>query len=266
MSATHDPHIDDLLTRLEASDAASIVEAIGAIRTRFRDLNPADLRRAAEALCGLFYVDLYDRADLEPALQAAEAALAEAGAPIVPVLVHLMEGSDIKSHIHLARVMATIGKPALPHLRRLAATSDDGYARSFALYAIGKFAEDYVQEAIPEAVGALMHPDKEVRDSAARTVGKIVGVVEAATLTPRRRAEIFEALLRVTGDDQPAVRAKAVRSLGRMASRGYLDVAQRDDLASRLEALVTRGEERDWDHAYIVRREAAEALGILRGD
>lgn len=264
MSATHTPTFQELLDRLEDSDAGVIVEAIGGIRARLEELSPADQHRAAEALCGLFYIDLYDRPDLEPALEAAEAALARAGEPIVPVLLRLMEGSDIKSHIHLARVLAAVGAPALPHLRRLAATSGDAYTRSFAIYALGKFSDATVQQALPEVEGALMHPDKEVRDSAARTLGKIVGVVEASSLTPRRRTELFETLMRVTSDDQAAVRAKAVRSLGRMVSRDYLDDAQRGQLLSRLEALVTRADDADWDHAYIVRREAHEALGLLR--
>lgn len=265
MSGTTKSSIDQLLARLEGSEAGEICAAIDEIRSRFRELPPGDQRRAAEALSGLFYVDLYDRSDLEPALDAAEAALAEAGEPIVPILVHLMEGSDIKSHIHLARVMARIGLPALPHLRRLAATAGDAYGRSFALYALGKFTDPGVHEALPETVGALMHPDKEVRDTAARTLGKIVGIVPADALSPRRRAEIFEALCRATGDDQPAVRAKAVRSLGRMFSRAYLEQGQAEELRRRLEAMVTRDEESDWDHAYIVRREANEALRVLKG-
>jgi HEAT repeat protein len=187
-----------------------------------------------------------------------------AGAPVVPILISMMEGSDIKSHLHLAGVLGRIGTPSLQALRRVIATAEDPYSRSFALYAVGKIRSAEVNEALPEVEGALMHPDKEVRDSAARTLGKIAEAVPPGMLTARRRGEIYEALCRALGDAQPAVRAKAVRSLGKLASQGYLDGEQRIRLAARLEAMMTRGEEIDWDHAFIVRRQAKEALVHLR--
>jgi HEAT repeat protein len=144
------------------------------------------------------------------------------------------------------------------------ATAEDPYSRSFALFAIGKIKSPAVHEALPEAVGALMHPDKEVRDSAARTLGKIVESVPPLSLTVRRRHEIFDALLRAIADPQPAVRAKAVRSLGKLARYGYLDEEMRGQALARIEAIITRGEETDWDHAFIVRREAQETLSHLR--
>jgi HEAT repeat protein len=257
--------IDYLLGRLESSEADEIVEAIREIRDRFGGLPAAGQRRAVEALCALFYVDLYDRPDLQAALDEAESALVAAGEPIIPALISQMQGSDIKSHLHLARVLAAIGTPALPHLRRLVATAEDAYSRSFGLYALGKFRSAAAHEALPEVVGAMMHPDKEVRDSAARTAGKILVQVPVGTLTPRRIGEVYESLCRLTGDDQPAVRAKAVRSLGKMASSGHLSPDRIEDLRTRLEAILARGEARDWDHAWIVRREAKEALAHLAG-
>ncbi len=258
--------LDELLASLHGTGAAEITAAIGRVQSRLASLDPAQLPRVVEAVCELFYIDLFDRPDLQPALERAEEALAEAagaGAPVIPLLIRQMEGSDIKSHMHLARVLGRIGMPALSHLRRMVATSEDAYGRSFALFAIGKIKSPAVHEALPEVVGALMHPDKEVRDSAARTMGKIVEVVEPLDLSERRRTEMYEALCRVITDPLPALRAKAARSLGKMAHRGYLDPAQRRDLRARLESLVTRGEATDWDRAFIVRRQAQEALDYL---
>jgi HEAT repeat protein len=249
-----------IVSGLEDSDPSDVLRSVARLRERLPGLAGADLRRSVEALCGLFYVDLFDRPDLEPALEAAEEALVRAGEPVIPLLTRLIEGSDIKSHMHLARVLGRIGAASLPHLRRVLATAEDPYSRAFALFAIGKIKSPAVNEALPEVVGALMHPDKEVRDSAARALGKIVEVVPAESLTPRRRREIFDALCRAVGDAQPAVRAKAARSLGKMAAFGYLDAEMTLQLRSLLEKLLTRGEETDWDRAYIVRREALGAL------
>ena len=266
MSPMDHAELDRLLEELHAAGAAEIMEAITRLQSRLRSLDLSQLPRAVEAICDLFYIDLFDRPDLQPALDRAEEALAEAagaGPSVIPLLIRQMEGSDIKSHMHLARVLGRIGTPALSHLRRVVATSEDPYGRSFALFAIGKIKSPAVHEALPEVVGALMHPDKEVRDSAARTVGKIVEVVAPLDLSERRRTEMYEALCRVISDPLPALRAKATRSLGKMAQRGYLDSTQRRDLRARLESLVTRGETTDWDRAFIVRRQAQEALDAL---
>jgi len=252
------------ILNLESSDGETILDGITRLQEALPGLAPTDQRRAVEAICGLFYVDLYDRPDLEPALDAAEEALARSGEAIIPFLIRQIEGSDIKSHLHIAQVLGRIGPSSLPPLRRILATAEDAYSRSFSLFAIGKIKSPAVHEALPEAVGALMHPDKEVRDSAARALGKIVESVPPDSLSDRRRREIFDALCRALGDVQPAVRAKAARSLGKLAVHGYLDAEMAAQLRIVLERLLTRGEETDWDRAYIVRREALEALEALR--
>jgi len=255
--------IDTLLALLESSEAEPILRAVAGLRLALADLQEASLRSVLEAICGLFYIDLYDRPDLQQAVDEAEETIASAGERAVPILIHLMEGSDAKSHLHLARVLGRIGLAALPRLREMIATSEEPYGRAFALYAVGKIESDEVHVALPETVGALMHPDKEVRDSAARTLGKIVERVPAGRLTERRRAEIYESLMRTTADLQAAVRAKAIRSLGKMARHAYLAPEQMRRLRERLRAMLTRDETSDWDRAYIVRREAQEALRHL---
>lgn len=255
--------LDAVLAGLHAADAAEVERAVAEAGRRLPGLGDADLRRAVEELCALFYVDHSDRPDLEPAVDRIEEALVGAGERVIPILMRLMEGSDIKSHFHLARTLGRFGPPALPHLRRAAALAEDPYSRAFAIYAIGKVKSPEVHEALAEVTGALMHPDKEVRDSAARTLGKIVEQVPGSALTERRRHEVYDALLRAVGDREPAVRAKAVRSLGKLARHGWLDASRTEHLRTLLAALLTRGEETDWDRAFIVRREAHEALAHL---
>jgi len=259
----NDIPLDDLLSKLQESDCEKLSAAIGEVSRRLSGMDEADLRRAVEALSGLFYIDLFDRADLMPAVEEAEAALVGAGEKVIPILIRMMEGSDFKAHFHLARILGKIGVPSLPHLTRLSATADDPYTRCFAMYAIGKVKSPEVHTALAEVTGGMMHPDKEVRDTAARTLGKIAEVVEPEQLSERRRTEMFQILLRATYDVQAPVRAKAVRSLGKMARRGYLEEGQLTELGDRLESMLTRGGAADWDHAYVVRREAQEALGYL---
>jgi HEAT repeat protein len=151
----------------------------------------------------------------------------------------------------------------VPALRRFIATEDDHYSRSFALFALGKIRDPEVREALPEVVGSLMHPDKEVRDSAARAVGKIAERVPVERVSERERTDIFEALHRALSDRHSAVRAKAVRSLGKVAQAGYLTPEREEQVKVAVLRILGRDEAFEWDRAYVVRREAEEALGQL---
>jgi len=254
---------DEFAAALESliSERAEEVErGVERLREWLPALPEVEFHRAVEGLCELFYVDTHDRPDLAPSLELAVQALAAAGERVVPRLLDSMRGSDIKSHTFLARALGLVGRPALPALRRFVVTEEDAYSRAFALYALGKIRDPEIREAIPEMVAALVHPDKEVRDSAARALGKVTDVVPADALTEGRRTEIFEALFRVLGDFQPAVRAKAIRSLGKMVRAGYLTRAQEERVGGAARSILGQDEAYNWDRAYIVRRQAEEAL------
>jgi hypothetical protein len=83
-------------------------------------------------------------------------------------------------------------------------------------------------------------------------------------VSERQRAEMFEALFRAVSDVHSAVRAKAVRSLGKMARAGCLGPQQEDRVGVSILSILGRGEAHEWDRAYIVRREAEEALSHLQ--
>jgi len=251
------------LEALHADRAEDIDEGVRFLHDRLADLPEVELRSATEALCTLFYVDTQDRPDLQPSLERGVGALASVGARIVSHLLELMKGSDMKSHFYLARTLGVIGRPALSTLRRFIATEQDHYSRSFALFALGKIRDPEVREALPEVIGSLMHPDKEVRDSAARALGKITEHVPAELVSEQRRAEMFEGLFRTLCDIHSAVRAKAVRSLGKMARAGYLTPQHEDRAGAAVLRILGRDEAYEWDRAYIVRREAEEALSHL---
>jgi HEAT repeat protein len=250
------------LRSLHSDRPEAIAEGLEFIGARMGSLPDAELRGAVEEVCALFYVDTADRPDLQPLLDQAVAILAAQGVRVVPQLLELMKGSDIKSHLYLGRTLGAIGKAALPALRQVIAT-EDPYSRSFALFAVGKIHDPAAREALPEVIGSLMHPDKEVRDSAARTLGKIAEALPAGQLDGARRSEIFEVLFRALSDTQPAVRAKAVRSLGKLARLGYLESAQKEHVRLAVLRILGRDEAYDWDRAFIVRREAEETLRHL---
>ncbi len=59
------------------------------------------------------------------------------------------------------------------------------------------------------------------------------------------------------------MRAKAVRSLGKMAEAGFLTKEQKEELATRAHCILGHNEAFNWDLAYIVRKEAEFALRKL---
>jgi HEAT repeat protein len=240
----------------------AIAECLEYLGAELGKLPEAEFRAAVEEVCALFYVDTADRPELQPFLDQAVGILAAQGPRVVGPLLELMKGSDIKSHLYLGRTLGAVGHAALPALRRVIAT-EDPYSRSFALFAVGKMHGPVVQEALPEVIGSLMHPDKEVRDSAARTLGKIAERVPASALSADRRVEMYEVLFRALSDAQPAVRAKAVRSLGKLARFGYLDAVQEQHVRLAALRMLGRDEAEEWDRAFIVRREAEETLRHL---
>jgi hypothetical protein len=71
--------------------------------------------------------------------------------------------------------------------------------------------------------------------------------------------------MRCCKDEHPAVRAKAVRSLGKMAGARYLTKDQVRAVVAQARALLGRDEAFDWDRAFIVRREAEETLRRIEG-
>lgn len=258
---------DDELGRaiedLGSNEPQRMASGVRWLEPRLASLDDQPFAAAVEALCGLFFIDTFDRPDLEPLLEQAQGALAQGGPRVIPRLLDAIRGSDIKSHLCLGQALGRIGSPAIPALRAFIATEEDAYCRTFGLFALGKIADPAVHEALPEIVGCLMHPDREVRDSAARTLGKVAEVVPASALSPRRRTEMFEALFRCLRDPQPVVRAKTIRTLGKMAASGYLEPAQRGQALEAARGMLGQGERYEWDNAYIVRREAAHAVRML---
>ena len=250
------------LRSLQGDRPERVGEGLDYLRAHMGRLPEAEFRGAVEEICSLFYVDTADRPDLQPLLDRAVAVLAAQGPRVVAQLLEAMKGSDIKSHLYLARTLAYLGQAALPALRRVIAT-EDPYSRSFALFAVGKIHDPAAREALPEVIGSLMHPDKEVRDSAARALGKIAEAVPATELGEDRRSEIFEVLFRTLSDVQPAVRAKAVRSLGKLVRAAYLTPPQEERVRRAVLRILGQDEAHEWDRAFIVRREAEEALRHL---
>lgn len=246
------------LDQLISEDALTIREGLEGLAPLLPRLDEGQYAEAVEAVCGLFYADPMDHPELVPVLDRAEELLAEQGVSIIPLLLKLLDESDLKSHLRLISVMGRMGYAAVDPLLAAYADTADPYTRSFILYAMGKVRDPKVLTALPHLYQALDDDSSEVRDTATRTLGKICEHLNPDDLTEPVRLGLYENLMGKVKDPYAGVRSKALRSLGKMAGKGLLGEEQRKRLQQLLaEVLGETGG--NWDVAYVVRAEAKKA-------
>src|SRR5512141_1863444 len=139
------------------------------------------------------------------------------------------------------------------------ALSTDPARRALILYALGKVRAPEVVRAVPLGLEAAASTDVELRDTATRALGNFADSIPREALHERLRTAMLEILHLRIADEKPAIRAKAVRSMGKLARCGHLRAHEKEHLAQICRALLGEDEKREWDRAYIVRKEADEA-------
>jgi HEAT repeat protein len=251
--------VKDLLRKLRSEDKIQIQKGLEGLAERFKGLEGSEFEEAVHAVEGLFYVDPMDHPELLPVLEQAEGILAELREKVIPVLLQSLGESDLKTHFHLAAVLGKMGYAAVNPLLEAYQQATDPYARVFALYALGKVKDPKVLEALPVLFEALEDPDPELRDTAARAIGKMCEYLNPDLVAEQTRSEMFERLLAKVSDRFAGVRSKAIRSLGKMARFGLLQDGQKNRLRAILTRALGEDEAGNWDVAYIVRAEAEKA-------
>lgn len=214
-----------------------------------------------DVLVSFFHIDPLDRPELVPLLDEAVDVVASVGEPMIPRLLEIFDGADLKAQIAAGHALGRIGVPAIRHLLQDYADAGNDTRRALVLYALGKIEAPEIVRAVPLAIDATGSEDLELRDTAVRALGKFAAAIPKGMFPPELAATAFTVLRAHAADTMPHVRAKAVRSLGKLAFYGHLDpenVAAVRDLCER-----ALGKDQHWDNAYIVRHEALEALEKL---
>ena len=223
----------------------------------------AESKPLFEMVSTLFYIDPLDRPDLIPILDDAISLIVGFGQWVIPVLIQQLEGGDVKAQIAVSHALGRIGADAIAPLLAEYQGSPDPSRRAFVLYALGKIKSPRIVQAADLALEAARSGDRELRDTATRAIGKFAESLPSADLPDAVRRGFVDVLKSNLSDENPSIRAKAVRSLGKLARFGHLRAEERTQLKSTLEALLGRDERFEWDRAYLVRREAEEALHYL---
>lgn len=220
----------------------------------------ADAAPLFELVSALFYIDALDRPELAPVLDEAVNVAVRFGPSFLPVLLSKLEDGDLKAQLVISHALGRMGADAVEPLMEAYEASTDVGRRCFLLYALGKIKSPEVGKAIPLALEAAASPDTELRDTGTRAIGKLAETVPPERIPEALRLELVEKLRANLASTNAVIRAKAVRSFGKLARFGHLSAAERETFRGVCQSLLGRDDRFDWDRAYVVRREAEEAL------
>lgn len=245
------PHPEDLRHGLEL------------VKKEISRIGVDEARPLVEMVSTIFYIDPLDRPDLAPLLDEAIALVVGFGQWVIPVLLQELELSDMKAQLAIAHALGRIGADAIGPLMTEYQSSPNPALRAFVLYALGKIKSPKIVKAAHLALEAARADDRELRDTATRAIGKLAESIPHEQIPEELRRGLVEVLQRQMNDQSATIRAKAVRSMGKLARYGHLTAEERAWLKTTLNNLLGNDERFEWDRAYLVRREAEEALGYV---
>jgi len=252
--------IEKLLT---GTDLEELRQGLDLVKRKLSGVNPQEAKPLFEMVSTIFYIDLLDRPDLVSIVDEAISLVAGFGKWVIPALVERLVAGDLKAQMAAAHALGRIGAEAIEPLVAEYQASDDPARRSFILYALGKVKSPKVVHAAHLALDAAQSSDRELRDTAMRAVGKFAESIPPQDLSEQLRRGFIEELKNGFADPNPGIRAKAIRSLGKLAQHGHLSDEEREKLRATCLLIAGRDQNFEWDHAYIVRKEAEEALKYL---
>jgi HEAT repeat protein len=216
-----------------------------------------------EMVSSIFYIDTLDHPEFAPIVDEAVKLTATLGSWVIPILIAHLDAGDIKAQWAIAHVLGRIGEAAIDPMLKTYASAQDPTLRAFILYALGKIKSPDILKAVPTAFEAARSPNIELRDTATRALGKFAECIPPAKLPGELKREFMNSLRDNLSDSNASVRAKAIRSLGKLAKYGHLAESERARLKATFCEILGTDEKGEWDRAFIVRKEAEEALGYL---
>jgi HEAT repeat protein len=238
-----------------------LLQGLALVKAEAPEATPDDAQKLCELILPLFYIDPLDHPEHVPAIEEAILAMAGLGEAVIPTLIQNLEAGDVKAQMAIAQALGWMGAKAIdPLVVEYGSTCPDPACRAFLLYALGKIKAPEIVKAAALALEAAGSPDVELRDTATRAIGKFAESIPAGGLPEEIRGGFQERLTRNLADASAGIRAKAVRSLGKLAQHGHMTARERWELAAKLHRILGEDEKYEWDRAYVVRKEAKEAL------
>jgi len=258
--------IESLLTSTNVKD---VLRGLGLVKESLGSSSEADKRAVFEMIASLFYIDVLEQPHFVPVLEKAVSIGTMFGDVAIPILLEKLDAGDLKAQIAAAHALGKMGTKVIQPLITAFQSTTDTERRSFVLYALGKIKSRDVERAVGLALEAAKTDESELRDTAARVLGKFAEVIPPRQLSGDVVRSITSCLTACFADANPGIRAKAVRSMGKMAKFGHLNTEEKLRFAKTCNLFLGTDDKFDWDRAFIVRKEAQEALkycGVAQGN
>jgi HEAT repeat protein len=247
-------------TYLSSPDPHEVRRGLDLVRREISRIGSSESKPLFEMVSALFYIDPLDRPDLAPLLDEAISLVVGFGNWVIPFLVTRLDAGDVKAQIAVAQALGRIGADAIDPLIATYRSSDAPTHRGFVLYALSKIKSPKIIKATELALVAAASTDIELRDTATRAIGKFAESIPPAALREELRIALIERLQKNLADSNAGIRAKAIRSLGKLAQFGHFQDQERERLRMTCLTLLGKDDSFEWDRAYIVRKEAEVAL------
>ncbi len=256
--------MDSTYTKIRAllanTNPADMLEGLRLVEEEIARVGSNEAKPLFEIVSTVFYIDTLDRSDLVPVLDKAMSLVVGFGTWIIPTLVDHLDAGDIKAQWAVAHVLGRIGADAINPLMTEYASTTNPTLRAFILYALGKVKSPRIIQAAALVLDAAQSANLELRDTATRALGKFVESIPPAQLSKELKGQFIECLRNNLSDPNASIRAKAIRSLGKLAKYNHLEVSEREQLKAVCHRIMGTDNDGDWDRAYVVRKEATEAL------
>lgn len=249
--------IEALLT---SSKPEELRKGLNLIKTEMHSESTEEARSVFEMLSAVFYIDPLDHPELMPYIDEAITLVVSFGKWVIPVLVEKLDEGDIKVQIVSANALGRIGGDATSPLIKEYQSSPDSERCIFILYALSKIKSPKIVKAAKVVISAAKSDNLELRDTAARAIGKFVESIKPSELSEELRRGFVERLRDNLSDPNAGIRSKAVRSLGKLAKYGFMTSTEKEKFKETIGLIMGTDENYEWDRAYIVRKEAEEAL------
>ena len=246
---------------LSSTDPEDVSVGLEKLRARIPRAESDEQRRYVEMVSALFYIDTLDHPEYLAIVEDAIGLVGNVGAAAIPILMQEITAGNSQAQMAIGQALGRMGAEAIaPLVEHYNQTCPEASCRAFVLYALGKIKSPRIIEALPVALSAAAETDQELRDSATRALGKFAESLPEGALNAEQLTAMLEQLRVNLGDGSPAIRAKAVRSLGKLARYGHLSGEECQRLSVTLKRILGEDEHYEWDRAFVVRKEAREAL------
>jgi HEAT repeat protein len=256
---------EKIKTLINSTDSEEIHQGLVLIREELPNISEESARSLFEMVSALFYIDLLDHPEHAFVLDEAVSLVADFGEFVVPILLNNLDAGDMKAQLTIGHAFGRIGEAAIEPLLESYKCEESEECRIFLVYALGKIRSPRVLEAFEQVLAAAKSEILELRDTAIRALGNFVEVISPEDLPEVNKKEMLGAIQVALSDSSAGVRSKAIRSYGKLARFKHLSQEEKQKFKDTCELLLGVDDKFDWDRAYIVRKEAQDALDCLEG-